>query len=251
MATAADLQIVPHQPASLPELRAADQGVADRPGGRSLRPHPPRLRRSVATLRRLVRRRRPRVPAGRAPHRRPLSGRPHRLRRQHRRRAVGHQRDLESPRVGEAGIALSGPGRARLSEGMEPAPRQAPAPGRRSHLRRARRHPFTAVQPRKRGRGIETPEQAAERAKLELALVAALSDAGLRRSEAGPPSPGATGSAGMTAEAHGATVAITLAAIEASSAIRPAGVPSGEKVFGLSESQVARRVKRISLALAT
>ena len=110
---------------------------------------------------------------------------------------------------------------------------------------------FTAVQPRKRGRGIETPEQAAERAKLELALVAALSDAGLRRSEAGPPSPGATGSAGMTAEAHGATVAITLAAIEASSAIRPAGVASGEKVFGLSESQIARRVKRISLALAT
>ena len=43
---------------------------------------------------------------------------------------------------------------------------------------------LTAVQPRKRGRGIETPEQAAERAKFDLALVAVLSDAGLRRSEA-------------------------------------------------------------------
>ena len=43
---------------------------------------------------------------------------------------------------------------------------------------------LTAVQPRKRGRGIETVEQAAERAKLDLALVAVLSDGGLRRSEA-------------------------------------------------------------------
>ena len=43
---------------------------------------------------------------------------------------------------------------------------------------------LTAVQPRARGRGIETPEQAAQRAKFDLALVAALSDAGLRRSEA-------------------------------------------------------------------
>ena len=43
---------------------------------------------------------------------------------------------------------------------------------------------LTAVQPRKRGRGFETAEQAAERAKFDVALVAALSDAGLRRSEA-------------------------------------------------------------------
>ena len=39
---------------------------------------------------------------------------------------------------------------------------------------------LTAVQPRKRGRGIETPEQAAERARFDLALVAVLSDGGLR-----------------------------------------------------------------------
>ena len=43
---------------------------------------------------------------------------------------------------------------------------------------------LTAVQPRRRGRGIETPAQAAERAQFDLALVAVLSDAGLRRSEA-------------------------------------------------------------------
>ena len=40
---------------------------------------------------------------------------------------------------------------------------------------------LTAVQPRKRGGGLETPEQAAERGKFDLALAAVLSDAGLRR----------------------------------------------------------------------
>ena len=43
---------------------------------------------------------------------------------------------------------------------------------------------LTAVQPHQRGRGMETPEQAAERARFDLALVAVLSDGGLRRSEA-------------------------------------------------------------------
>ena len=43
---------------------------------------------------------------------------------------------------------------------------------------------LTAPKPRARGRGFETPEQAAERAGFDLALVAVLSDAGLRRSEA-------------------------------------------------------------------
>ena len=37
---------------------------------------------------------------------------------------------------------------------------------------------LTAVQPRRRGRGFETPEQAAQRARFDLALVAVLSDAG-------------------------------------------------------------------------
>ena len=43
-------------------------------------------------------------------------------------------------------------------------------------------------------------------------------------------------------------VAITPAAMKALEAIRPAGVASEEKVFGLSESQIARRVKAVARA---
>ena len=43
---------------------------------------------------------------------------------------------------------------------------------------------LTAPKPRARGRGVETSEQAAERARFDLALVAVLSDGGLRCSEA-------------------------------------------------------------------
>ena len=119
---------------------------------------------------------------------------------------------------------------------------------------------LTAVQPRRRGRGIETPQQAAERARCDLALVAVLSDAGLRRSEAAALTWGDVqrwddGSARITvvrsktdAEAQGAVVAITPAAMDALSTIRPAGVASEMKVFGLSESQIARRVKAIARA---
>ena len=119
---------------------------------------------------------------------------------------------------------------------------------------------LTAVQPRKRGRGIETAEQAAERGKFDVALVAILSDAGLRRSEAAALTWGDVqrwedGSGRITvvrsktdAEAVGAVVAITPAAMQSLSAIRPAGVGGGAKVFGLSESQIARRVKAIARA---
>ena len=119
---------------------------------------------------------------------------------------------------------------------------------------------LTAVQSRKRGRGIETPEQAAERAKLDLALVAVLSDARLRRSEAAALTWGDVqrwedGSGRITvirsktdAEAQGAVVAITPAAMAALSAIRPAGIGGEVRVFGLSESQIARRVKAIARA---
>ena len=119
---------------------------------------------------------------------------------------------------------------------------------------------LTAVQPRRRGRGIETPEQAAERRKFDLALVAVFSDAGLRRSEAAALTWGDVqrredGSGRITVirsktdvEAQGATVAITPAAMKALDAIRPAGVDGGVKVFGLSESQIARRVKAIARA---
>ena len=119
---------------------------------------------------------------------------------------------------------------------------------------------LTAVHPRRRGRGFETPEQAAERAKLDLALVAVLSDAGLRRSETSSLTWGDVqrwddGSGRITVvrsktdvEAQGATVAITPAAMKALDAIRPAGVGGEVKVFGLSESQIARRVKAIARA---
>ena len=119
---------------------------------------------------------------------------------------------------------------------------------------------LTAVQPRKRGRGFETPEQAAERGKFDVALVAALSDAGLRRSEASSLTWGDVqrwddGSGRITVvrsktdvEAQGAVVAITPIAMKALNAIRPAGVGGEVKVFGLSESQIARRVKAVARA---
>ena len=119
---------------------------------------------------------------------------------------------------------------------------------------------LTAVQPRRRGRGFETPEQAAERGKFDVALAAVLSDAGLRRSEAAALTWGdvqrwGDGSGRITvvrsktdAEAQGAVVAITPTAMQALSAIRPAGADTDAKVFGLSESQIARRVKAIARA---
>ena len=119
---------------------------------------------------------------------------------------------------------------------------------------------LTAPKPRARGRGMETPAQAAQRARFDLALVAVLSDGGLRRSEAAALTWGDVqrwddGSGRITVirsktdvEAQGATVAITPVAMKALEAIRPAGVASEEKVFGLSESQIARRVKAIAKA---
>ena len=50
------------------------------------------------------------------------------------------------------------------------------------------------------------------------------------------------------AEAQGAVVAITPAAMAALDAIRPVRVGGAVKVFGLSESQIARRVKVIAKA---
>ena len=119
---------------------------------------------------------------------------------------------------------------------------------------------LTAVQPRRRGRGLETPAQAAERGRFDVALAAVLSDAGLRRSEAAALTWGDVqrwedGSGRITvirsktdAEAQGAVVAVTAAAMQALSALRPAGVGGEARVFGLSESQIARRVKVIARA---
>ena len=88
--------------------------------------------------------------------------------------AARHQRHYQGARVGEARIAVSGPRCACRFKGTGPAPFEAPAPGRRPHRR----------QPRKRGRGFETAEQAEELGRFDLALIVVLSDAGLRRSEA-------------------------------------------------------------------
>ena len=91
-----------------------------------------------------------------------------------------------------------------------------------------------------------------------MALVAALSDGGLRRSEAAALTWGDVhrwedGSGRITVlrsktdvEAQGAVVSITSAAMRGLDTIRPMGVTSSEKVFGLSEWQIARRVKVIA-----
>ena len=132
--------------------------------------------------------------------------------------------------------------------------------GRRQARPQRQAGALTAVQPRKRGRGFETAAQAAERSRFDLALVAVLSDVGLRRSEEAPLTWGDVqcwddGSGRITdirsktdVEATGAVVAITPAAMQALSAIRPAGAGGDEKVFELSESQIARRVKTTAKA---
>ena len=80
---------------------------------------------------------------------------------------------------------------------------------------------LTAVQPRLRGRGFETAEPAADRARFDVALVAAPFTTVVRSK--------------TDVEAAGAVVAITPAAVKALSDIR-------------SESQIARRVKVIAKA---
>ena len=258
--TAGAPQIVPRPSAAVPALRAADQGVADGPGVRPLRQHPARLRRPVAHLHRLVRRGRPAFHAGGASHRGALPGRPRRWRRQHR-----------TLRLAASAIAKAHQWAGHESPGRDQGVR-ASLKGWRRRLARPQRQAgvltadtlavirLTAPKPRARGHGFETAEQAAERARFGLALVAALSDAGLRRSEAAALTWGDVqrwddGSGRITvirsktdAEAQGAVVDITRVAMRALDTIRPAGVGGEVKVFGLSESQIARRVKAIARA---
>ena len=260
MTAAAGQQLVPHQPPSIPALRAADQGVAealesvlsdntrrvygaqwriftgwcDEVGLASLPAEPLTVARylaaragsgvSIATLRLAT-------------------------------SAISKAHEwakLESP-CRDSGVraSLKGWGR-RLSR-----PQRQSGALTADVLAVIR---LTAVQPRRRGRGIETPEQAAERGKVDVALVAILSDAGLRRSEAAALTWGDVqrwddGSGRITvvrsktdAEAQGATVAITPAAMQSLDAIQPAGAGGDVKVFGLSESQIARRVKAVAKA---
>ena len=258
--TASDPHIAPYQPAAAPALRAADQGVADAlesvlsdntrrvyqtqwklfdewcgdVGLRSLPADPLTVARYLA------------VRAGDGGGSQAQGGDAGAIAKAHQ--WAGH----ESP-CRDQGVraSLKGWGR-RLSKPQ----RQAGA--LTADVLAVIR--LTAVQPRRRGRGIETPAQAEERGRFHVALVAVLSDAGLRRSEASSLTWGDVvrwddGSGRITVvrsktdvEAAGAVVAITPAAMQALDVIRPAGVGSVEKVFGLSESQIARRVKVIAKA---
>ena len=260
MTTSTGHQIVPHRPASLPELRAADRGVAealeavladntqrvygtqwrlfndwcDEMALQSLPAEPLTVARYLAA----------RANAGAAVAT---------LRLAASAIAKAHEwAGYESP-CKDRGVRASLKGMARR---LGKPQRQAGA--LTADVLAVIR--LTAQQPRKRGRGIETLEQAAERARFDLALVAVLSDAGLRRSEAAALTWGDVqrwddGSGRITVvrsktdmEAEGAVVAITAAAMKALDAVRPAGAGGSVKVFGLSESQIARRVKAIARA---
>ena len=114
---------------------------------------------------------------------------------------------------------------------------------------------LAAVQPRRRGRSFDTADQAKERGRFDVALVAVLSDAGTETFRGSGVTWGDVqrwedGSGRITVtrsktdvEAQGAVVAITPAAMNVLEAIRPAGIDGRVRAFGLSESQIARQVK--------
>ena len=258
MTTAASTQIVPRQPASLPALRAADQGVADALesvlSDNTNRVYGTQWRLFTGWCGEV---RLTSLPAEPLTVARYLAAR------------AGSGARIATLRLATSAIAKAHEWAKLESPCRDPGVR-ASLKGWGRRLAKPQRQAgaltadvlavirLTAVQPRKRGRGIETPDQAAERGKFDLALVAVLSDGGLRRSEASSLTWGDVvrwddGSGRITVirsktdvEAAGAVVAITPAAMRALDAIRPAGVD--EKVFGLSESQIARRVKVIAKA---
>ena len=260
MTTAAGAPVVLREPPSLPELRAADQGVSD-----SLEAVlSDNTRRTYGTQWRLFEGWCDQVGLT------PLPAEPLTVARYLAARA-GSGASIATLRLATSAIAKAHEW-ARLESPCRDPGVRASIKGWGRRLAKPQRQSgaltadvlavirLTAVQPRKRGRGTETVEQAAERGKFDVALVAILSDAGLRRSEAAALTWGDVvrwedGSGRITvvrsktdAEAQGATVAITPAAMAALSAIRPAGVGGEARVFGLSESQIARRVKAIARA---
>ena len=258
--TASDPQIVPRQPASLPALRAADQGVADALeavlSDNTRRVYGAQWRLFTGWCAEVGLASLPAEPLTMARY---LAAR------------AGSGAAIATLRLATSAITkahqwakLESPCRDRgVRESLKGWGRRLARPQRQAGALTADVLAvirLTAVQPRRRGRGIETAEQAEERARFDLALVAALSDAGLRRSEAAALTWGDVrrwedGSGRITVvrsktdvEAQGAVVAITPAAMRALDAIRPAGVDAGVRVFGLSESQIARRVKMIAKA---
>ena len=258
--TASDQQIVPHHLPSTPALRAADQGVADA------------LESVLSDNTRRVYQTQWRIFTGWCDEvgLTYLPAEPLTVARYLAARA-GSGASIATMRLATSAIAKAHEWAKLESPGRDPGVR-ASLKGWGRRLSKPQRQSgaltadvlavirLTAVQPRKRGRGFETAEQAAQRARFDLALVAVLSDGGLRRSEASSLTWGDVqhwddGSGRIIVirsktdvEAQGAVVAVTPAAMEALDAIRPAGVGSVEKVFRLAESQIARRVKVIAKA---
>ena len=260
MTTAAGAPVVPHQPVPLPELRAADQGVAAS------------LEAVLAENTRRTYDAQWRLFAGWCDEvgLTPLPAEPLTVARYLAARA-GSGASVATLRLATSAISKAHEW-ARLDSPCRDPGVRASLKGWGRRLSKPQRQSgaltadvlavirLTAVQPRKRRRGMETAEQAAERGRFDVALVAVLSDTGLRRSEAAALTWGDVqrwddGSGRITvirsktdAEAQGAVVAVTPAAMSALSAIRPAGVGGEVRVFGLSESQIARRVKAIARA---
>ena len=260
MTAASDLQIVPHRPSATPALRAADQGVAE--ALESVISE--NTRRVYRTQWRLFDEWCAEVGLASLPAD-PLTVA----------RYLAH-RASEGDSIATLRLAASAIAKAHEWAGHESPCKdrgvRASLKGWGRRLGKPQRQAgaltadvlavirLTAWQPRKRGRGLETADQAAERARFDLALVAVLSDGGLRRSEAAALTWGDVqrwddGSGRITVirsktdlEAEGAVVAITPAAMSALDAIRPVGGGGSAKVFGLSESQISRRVKAVAKA---
>ena len=200
MTTFADQQIVPREPVILPELRAADQGVADA------------LESVLAGNTRRVYGTQWRIFEGWCDEvgLTSLPAEPLTVARYLAARA-GSGSSMATIRLATSAISKAHEWAKLESPCRDPGVR-ASLKGWGRRLAKPQRQSgaltadvlavirLTAVQPRKRGRGIETAEQAEERGKFDVALVAALSDAGLgvpRRRHC----PGATCSAGTTAPA--------------------------------------------------
>ena len=191
MTTAADHQIVPREPADLPELSAADQGVAQS------------LESVLADNTRRVYGTQWRIFTGWCDEvgLTSLPAEPLTVARYLAARA-GSGASIATMRLATSAISKAhewaklespcrDPGVRASLKGMGPATLETPAPVRRPHRRRAGRDPphrragsLPPSSPGGAAAAVETPQQAAERGKFDLALVAALSDAGLRRSEA-------------------------------------------------------------------
>ena len=179
MTTVADLQIIPREPAPLPELRAADRGVAEalesvladntrRVYGAQWRLFNDWCSEVALTS----------MPAEPLTVARYLAAR------------AGDGASIATMRLASSAIAKAHEWAKLESPCRDPGVR-ASLKGWGRRLAKPQRQAgaltadvlavirLTAVQPRRRGRGFETAKQAAQRGKFDVALVAALSDAGL------------------------------------------------------------------------